>query len=199
MIFLHQLCQRLARQRPRPPGRFGLLRGQQRLHKIIGPADNIVTPQPFLHQFVAPDLLLNRHGQRLFQRPGKIFTVKRVDDERLAHFLRRAGHFAQDQNAGLVGTRRDEFLGHQIHAIPQRRDQRDIAQAVERNDFIKGQAAELIHQRCPMHIAEITHDAADRLLQFQLHCLVAVHSDARGRDGNDEHHFAVPLRVAFQK
>ena len=196
---LHHAAAGLAGEQPRLAGGLDFLRGQQGLHKIIRPADDVVTAQPFLQQLIAPDLLLHRHGQRLFQRPRKILAVKRIDDERLAHFLGRAGHFAQNQNAGLVGTRRDEFLGHQVHAVAQRRDERHVAQPVERHDFLERQVAELIDQRRPMDVAKIADDAADRLLQFRLHRLVTVHADARWRDGNDEHHLAVPLRDCFSK
>ena len=46
-----------------------------------------------------------------------------------------------------------------------------------------------------MHVSVVAHDAADGLLQFQLHGLVAVHADARGGDRDDENHLAVPLGV----
>ena len=58
----------LAGQQPRAAGGLGFLRGQQGLHEIIRPADHVVAPQPFLQQLVAPDLFLDRHRQRLFQR-----------------------------------------------------------------------------------------------------------------------------------
>ena len=50
-----------------------------------------------------------------------------------------------------------------------------------------------------MHVAKITHDATDGLLQFQLHRLVTVHADSRRGHRNDEHNLAVPLRIIFQK
>ena len=193
------LAVRFSYQQPCTPGRLGLLCGEQGLDKIIRPANHVVAAQPVLKQPIAPDLFFHRHRQGLFQGPGGIFAVKGVDDEGLPHCLGCARHFAQNQNARLVGAGSDEFLGHEVHAVAQRRDERHVAQAVERHDFVERQVPELIDQRRPMHVTEIAHDAANRLLKFQLHRLVTVHADSRRGHGNDEDHLAMPLRVVLQE
>jgi hypothetical protein len=45
--------------------------------------------------------------------------VVRIDDDRLRQLARRTGKLAQHQHAAFVVTRRDKFLGHQVHAIVQ--------------------------------------------------------------------------------
>ena len=68
------------------------------------PADDVIPSQPFLHDRVPALLLFPRHFERLFQRVCQLAAVIRIHDNRFSEFLRGAGHFTEDQDAGPVGS-----------------------------------------------------------------------------------------------
>ena len=52
-----------------------------------------------------------------------------IDDQRLCQFARGAGETRQEEHALLVVARGDEFLGDEIHAVVQARDDAEIGGA----------------------------------------------------------------------
>ena len=62
--------------------------------------------------------------------------VVRVDEERAAEFVGRAGELAQHQRAGFVVAAGDVLLGHQVHAVPQRGHQHHVGGEVQRGHLL---------------------------------------------------------------
>ena len=58
-----------------------------------------------------------------------------IHDQGIAEFNRRAGEFAQNQDAILVIARRQILLGDQVHAIVQRGDEADVRRPVPARYF----------------------------------------------------------------
>ena len=58
------------------------------------------------------------------------------DQERAAQLVGRAGELAQHQGAALVVAAGDVLLGHQVHPVPQRGDQHDVAGQVQRRHLL---------------------------------------------------------------
>jgi hypothetical protein len=52
----------------------------------------------------------------------------RIGEEGVEKFLGCAGKLAQNQQSGVFSLAGNELFGHQVHAINQRRHQRDISQ-----------------------------------------------------------------------
>ena len=82
--------------------------------------------------------------------------VVRVDDERAAELVGRAGELAQHQRAALVVAAGDVLLGHQVHPVPQRGHQHHVGGQVQRGHLlprvglvqvVHGRAADLARGR----------------------------------------------------
>ena len=67
---------------------------------------------------------LQVHGQAEMHRLGDLVGIVRIDDQRVASTPRPRRRSATGSARRIVGVLRgDIFLGHQIHAVAQRRDQ----------------------------------------------------------------------------
>ena len=74
--------------------------------------------------------------------------VVRIDQVGLLEFGCGAGEFAEHQCAAEVAAAGDVFLGHQIHPVPQRGDQHDVAGHEERDELVAGdRAVQVMHHR----------------------------------------------------
>ncbi len=77
---------------------------------------------PALQPAILP--LRNAHAQGDIQGVGQFVGIVGVDDQRRPELPRRAREFGQDQHAGILGILGcDILLRHQIHAVPQGRDE----------------------------------------------------------------------------
>jgi hypothetical protein len=87
---------------------------------------DVVLVDPLAHQphpaagFCGPD------GGRAHHGILQALDVVRVDQERAAQLVGRAGEFAQHESAGLVVAAGDVLLGHEVHPVPQRGHQHDV-------------------------------------------------------------------------
>jgi hypothetical protein len=59
------------------------------------------------------------HRERRRQRVACLIQIVRVDDERFCQLAGCSRERAQHQHPLLIVARRDEFLGHQVHAVVQ--------------------------------------------------------------------------------
>ena len=69
---------------------------------------------------------------------GRAVHVVGIHVERLGELRGGAGELAQHEDPVLVRARRDELLRHQIHAVPQGRDQHDGGRTIERHQLPLG-------------------------------------------------------------
>src|SRR5580704_11508457 len=74
------------------------------------------------HPFHASDLFFLGHLQRAMNRFGYLLHVIGIHEQRVRQFVRGPRKRAQHQHSPFVRARRNEFLGHQIHAVMQRSD-----------------------------------------------------------------------------
>ena len=108
---------------------------------------------------VAP--LRERHLQGDADHVGGLLDVVGIDDQRLGHLLRRAGELRQDEHAGVVGVlRRHVLLGHQVHAVAQRRHHADARGAVDAGQPPPRRGAMDVVDRHPVELAEAAVDGA---------------------------------------
>ena len=88
------------------------------------------------HDVVDGDLLGRRLDVEDDQRAwfvGELIHGVGIDQQSVGEFLGGAGEARQHQHARIFGIlRRDVFLGDEVHAVAHRRDQADVARAVER-------------------------------------------------------------------
>ena len=61
-----------------------------------------------------------------------------VADERLAQLVRGAGELRQNQGAPLVEAAGHVLLGHQVHPVPEGRDDHDVGGEVQRRHLLLG-------------------------------------------------------------
>ncbi len=136
-----------------------------------------------------------RHRQRAVDGLADAFRIVRIDQQRRGQFVRGAGKARQDQHAGIVGVLRgDEFLGHQVHAVAQRRHQRRARGAVETGE--RGAAMRLVDvaQRRPRRLAIGAVDAADRLAHLAADVGIFRNAGAAARRDLQIGHLAAPVR-----
>ena len=98
------------------------------------PAVDVELGDERAHRPHAVPLLVRRHGERRREGGARLLEVVGVDDERLGQLARGAGELAQDQHALLVVPRRDELLGHQVHAVVQAAHVADVGRPVVAED-----------------------------------------------------------------
>jgi hypothetical protein len=152
-----------------------------------------------LHEPHAFLLLFYRRLKRFLQGAGDLRPVIGVDDNRLGQLLGGSRHLAQYKNPLAVGLRRHVFFRDQIHAVPQRRDQADVADRIERRQRRRRHVAILIDHRRPTDPAKAPVYFTDELFDLPLHELVLHDADARGHDHHQQSDLAVTLGIAFQE
>ena len=72
-------------------------------------------------------------GQRVDQRIG----IVRVDDDGIGQLVDGAGELAEHQHAGLVGARRDELLGHQVHPVAEGGHDHHVRGTIQRDELVE--------------------------------------------------------------
>ena len=131
-------------------------------------------PYAFPQGMVAAQPLGQRHSQAFVHRVGDLVGVEWVDDQRLSQVLGRAGKPRQDQDAGipriLCG---DVFLGHEVHAVAQRRHHAEAGDPEESREQLPPYRAGHIAQRHPVELGEAAVGVADNAIQLAPQTLVA--------------------------
>src|SRR3546814_4643607 len=81
------------------------------------------------------DLFSLRHPDRLHDGVADLVLAVGIDEQGVLQLKRGAREARQDEDARIVGILGgDIFLGDEVHAVAQRRDQRDLGGAVERSE-----------------------------------------------------------------
>ncbi len=138
-----------------------------------------------MHGRIPGFLLLHRHVDRLVQRLGNLFKIIGVDQQGFVHLVGRPGHFTQDEDPGLVGTRGDVLFGHQVHPVPDGGEPGDIARSVEVDQVFEPQGAVKIPDGGPAHSGEFPVDPAHELVDLLFEQLV-LGDLGPGRNGQDD-------------
>jgi len=131
---------------------------------------------------VTLDALFARHGDRALYRLRDIVGVVGIDDQRLLKILGRAGKSRQHQNARVVVVLgRHIFLGDEIHAVAQWRDETDLtARYKRRQNVARNVSVDITHGR-PVEVAELPIDLPDSAFEFMPNVGVGLHLLARWR------------------
>ena len=126
--------------------------------------------------------LAERHGEADMHRLGDGVGVERVHDQRLGELMGGAGELRQHQHARIVvGLGGDVFLGHQVHAVAQRRHHADAADAVEARQGRARRRPRRVAQRRPVELREAAVDAAGQPVELGAQLAVFVDLLARTR------------------
>ena len=109
------------------------------VQEVAGPAAHVpladLRPQP-RHAF-AP--LVPVHLHRVTDRPLQGPIVVRIHEHGVGELLGGAGELRQHEHAVAVDVRGGVLLRHQVHPVAERRDEHDVAGAVERDQLVEGQ------------------------------------------------------------
>ncbi len=73
-----------------------------------------------------------RHAERVLDLRRDVVDVVGVHAHRLGEILGGTGELRQDQHAVVVHAARDVLLGDEVHAVAERRHQRDVGRGVVR-------------------------------------------------------------------
>ncbi len=106
--------------------------------------------------------------------------VVRVDEKGAFQFVGCPGEFAEDEHAVVIEAARHILLGHEVHAIPEGRDQHHIGGQVERHHLLARETVMLVADRYMRDRSVVAVDAADRQLDLVAERHVGLHSFAAG-------------------
>ena len=135
-----------------------------------------------------------RHIERAGDRAGDGLGVVGVDQQGLLALGGRPGKAGQDQHAGIVGVLgRDIFLGHEIHAVAERGDERSFRRAVEPGKRRAAIGLVEIADRRPGDFAVHTVDAPRRRAHRLLKLGIFGNLRAALRRDLQEGHLAAPF------
>ena len=140
--------------------------------------------------------LFERHRERLCDRRAHHLGIVWIDQERSAELGRRACKTRQDQDAGVVlvlGS--DILLGHEVHAVAQRRHQRGPRGAVEAGQHAAAVGAVDVADRRPGGLAISAVDAAGGRADRALHLGIFLDLGAALRGDLQISHLAAPIGV----
>ena len=163
-----------------------------RAQELVEPAIEIVTPFAALQRLHARGPILAGHREGAMQVVGDAVDVVRVDPQRLVHRLGGARHAGEQEHPRLVDAARDELLRDEVHAIAQRRHQRDVGVAVEAREFGGRHRAVQIADRRPRTRREFAVDAPDEFVDLTLQRLVLADLGA-ARDRDLQQHDLLPM------
>ncbi len=144
-------------------------------------------------------LLVLRHGQGGDKRIFNMFDIGRIDNNRLAQFIRRARHFAENKHTCLIAFRCNVFFGDQIHTIAERHDESDICSLIHTCQLIERKRAVKIMHRRPFHIGIFAIDRANLLVDGSFKFAVHFHRIPGRHHHHDIGDFACEFRMIFQK
>jgi hypothetical protein len=187
-----------------PPGLDLGGRGRRRIaqlgHEVVAPGGDVLAGDVVDQALEAPLALVEVHVQRPGQGVGNLFGAVGIDDQRLLHLPRGAGEARQDQHARILRRLRgDVLLGHQVHAVAQRRDQRGLGGAIDPGQLVAAIAAIEVADRVVVHVGIGAVDPADQAVQPPAQVLVGLDLVARDRGDLQQHHLAAGLGLSCRK
>ncbi len=152
-------------------------------------ADLIAQAGHPLPAFVA--MHLDGRHDRLFQG----LVVVRIDEHGIGQFVGGTGELRQHEHAVAVDVRGRVLLGHQVHAVTERRDEHDVTGAVQRDEFVERERLVQVvdHRQTDAAVAPV--DLADQSLDLVAFVLVVLDGFAR-RGGHLDHDVALGIEFA---
>lgn len=125
--------------------------------------------------------------------------VVRIDDDGSGQLLGSTGEFAQNEYPVTPHATRHIFFCHEIHAVPQWRDQHHVRCDVEGDQLFKRHRAVKIGDGSPTRLPELPVDSPDQLLD--VHAKLLVRRDVLSARHGKLHEGESPLtdRVALQE
>src|ERR1700720_336914 len=180
-------------QRPVELPAFGFV--GESLKKMGRPILDAIRAKSRHHGVPAVFTLIKQHGEGAGYRGGGRLDVVGVHDQGAFEFLGGARELRQDEHAGVIRRlRRHIFLGDEVHAVAQGRDEADAGHAIKSGEDRMAHRFVDVAQRSPIDIAEFAIDAAGLFLQIALH--TGIFGNFRARFWRDlQHRHARPRRL----
>ena len=130
------------------------------LRKAAAPAEGVMPAHAFEQRLVALLSLGEPHLERHLDIVGHLLDIVGIDDQRFLHLLGRAGKARQNEHAGIVRVLcGNVFLGDEVHAVAQRRDQADARVAINFDQHFARRRAVDVLDRHPVELAVAAVDA----------------------------------------
>ena len=124
----------------------------------------------------------------------------RIDQDRLAQLVRRAGKARQHRHPRIVRRLRGEiFLDHQVHAVAQRRHQGDPRRPVKPGQNAVVEALIEVAQRRPVEFGIAPVDVSGGGFEGLADLAVFLNVGARRRRDLQQHGVPAGLRIIFQE
>ena len=102
-----------------------------------------------------------------------LLDIVRIDQQRIRfELLGRAGELAQYQHAIFVCAARAILLRYKVYSVLERRDERDVARAIVREEFFAIESAKMGLHRDPRARGETAVDIADQPVNSALELII---------------------------
>ncbi len=174
------------------------------LHDTLHPTPVAALHATFDHPGTAVEIgmplppLGTRHAERHLDRVRHLLGVVGIDDEGSLHPLGGAGEARQDEHARIERVLRGHvFLGHEIHAVAQRRHHGNTRVAVHLRQLAPRRRAVDVMDRHPVERAVGAIDRARKTLQLAADVAVGFHAVPRRSGDLGQHDRADLLWVFF--
>src|SRR5262245_59614717 len=164
-----------------------------------GPAVNVVLADVGPHAPHAGATLGHFHLDGLPDGLCHHLQIVRVDEQGVRQLTRRSREAAENEHAVLVVAGRDEFLGHQVHAVVERRHHAEVGAPIEAIDLAVVVVPLPIDDRLPVAVAQGLVHRPHRGLDLVLELLVARDAAPARRGDLHEDDPAAILRPPFEE
>jgi len=142
-------------------------------------------------------LWLHRHG--VPNSLSDLVNVIRIDDQRIEEFSRGSGELAEDEHAAFILPSSHKLLGHQVHAIMERRHKTDVGSTVKRDNIFVTVLLLQEDDGPPVVLLEASIDPFRLDIQLRLKVLVALNERSAGSPQLDEGEPLLKGGILFQE
>ena len=153
----------------------------------MGPVDDVVREHLPAHRGHALAGLGVGHVPRVQHGGLEPVDVVRVDEHRLLELLGGAGELREHESTRAVLPGRDVLLGHEVHPVPQGRDEHDVRGEVQGHHLLERVAVVQVADGGVGNGVELAVDPPHHALHEFAQLPVGVHALARRARDLDEH------------
>lgn len=138
----------------------------QAVHELFAPLVDVVAFDAAAEEGHAHAGVGLGHAEGELDGVDELVEVSGVDDEGAGEFAGGAGELAEDEDAAVVGSAGDVFLGDEVHAVAEWGDEHDVGDGVVGDEVFAGEVPTEVMDGDAAGLAELAVDATDMAFDF---------------------------------
>jgi len=167
--------------------------------QVAGPLVNVVLPDQLAHAVHAHLAFDRIHLQGGPNGIRSLINVVGIDEQGVAQLARRSCELAEDERAPFIAPGRNIFLGDEIHAVVQRRDQAEIRGAIEGLDFLMAVLALEENDGLPVAVLEAPIDTIGLGFDLREQIVIALDVSAAWRPDLHKSEFSLIAGIFLEE